>query len=110
MDLNKEHRAPPIHDLRAELRHDFEANHDQQIYILQPDDLPLPLLGNASHLDTKRRLMLRSFSIIFFFHSPNPWKPEQEYLEEFCKLSDSGLRRRVKLEGALLINLISADA
>ena len=54
--------------------------------------------------------MLRSFSIIFFFHSPNPWKPEQEYLEEFCKLSDSGLRRRVKLEGALLINLSVFDS
>jgi hypothetical protein len=59
---------------------------------LQPDYHPPPRLGNASRLGiktSKKEVDASRFLYFLLFHSPNPWKLEQEYLEELRKISDS---------------------
>ena len=58
---------------------------------LQPDDNPPPLLGNASRIGmrtSKKEVDAARFLYYLLFYSPNPWKLEQEYLEELRKSSD----------------------
>ena len=59
---------------------------------LKPDDLHPPLLGNASRLgmkSSKKEVDASRFLYHLLFYSPNPWKLEQEYMQELRKISDS---------------------
>jgi hypothetical protein len=60
---------------------------------LKPDDHPAaPRLGSASRLGMKtstKEVDASRFLYHLLFYSPNPWKLEQEYLEELRKISDS---------------------
>lgn len=59
---------------------------------LRPIDDPPPLLGDAVRLGfrtTTRHVVASKFLYYLLFHSPNPWKLEEEYLVELRKISDS---------------------
>jgi hypothetical protein len=62
---------------------------------LRPDDRPPPLLGNSSRLDIKssNKEVDASLFLYLLFHSPNPWKLEQEHLEELRKIFDSASQK-----------------
>ena len=55
---------------------------------LQPDNHPPPL-GNASRICVKTSVDASRFLYHLLFYSPNPWKLEQEYLQELRKISGS---------------------
>jgi hypothetical protein len=61
---------------------------------LQPDDRPAPVLGNTIRLGMKtsrKHVDAALFLYHLLFHSPNPWKLEQEYLNELRKISASAI-------------------
>ena len=56
---------------------------------LQPNDRRPPLLGSLDIKTSNKEVDASLFLYHLLFYSPNPWKLEQEYLEELRKISDS---------------------
>jgi len=58
---------------------------------LQPDNSPILRLGDATRIEmphSTKHVDAAMFLYHLLFHSPNPWKLEEEYLQELRKLPD----------------------